>query len=212
MPATCACHATMPVMTLRRASARWCSPMPRARRWRGSRQRGRGTASAGPTSQTCQALQSPTRAETTARRWRRCWRASTLARAASSGWCTQTMTWPSSGPACCACWRGSTPPTPGSSQVGGLACRRVGGWLRAAVPDAGGCASPRPLNALAAPPADAYWSRWDRRHQQRAAAAGKRFTGLRSSQPPKANQPRCVPCSLNTTGGAGALGRSWAVG
>ena len=59
---------------------------------------------------------------------------------------------------------------------------------------------PLPPSQRARPSADAYWSRWSRGGADRARARGTAFAGLRNSTPPKADQPRCVPCTLNTTG------------
>lgn len=49
-------------------------------------------------------------------------------------------------------------------------------------------------------PADAYWSRYSRAAQLDAQRRGQPYQGLHSSTPPKRDQPRCLPCTLNATG------------
>lgn len=126
-----------------------------------------------------------------------------------------TMTWHSSCLACCACWPPCARPTPTFCQVGARrhahAARICGQALLSAV-----CASPAwgtlstasdswRRNAVAGwPPffvfsADAYWSRYSRAAQLEAQRLGQPYKGLHSSTPPKHDQPRCLPCTLNAT-------------
>ncbi|KAL4451539.1 hypothetical protein ABPG75_007201 [Micractinium tetrahymenae] len=47
---------------------------------------------------------------------------------------------------------------------------------------------------------DSYWSRFGARWRHKMRQQGLPFEGLRNSEPPKPNQPRCLPCTFNDTG------------
>lgn len=47
---------------------------------------------------------------------------------------------------------------------------------------------------------DSYWSRWDHGAAAQARQRSQAFNGTRNSQPPKPEQPRCLPCTFNSSG------------